>query len=115
MTEAMATDLGYRCSDLRAVQQALAEERDPIVWRMRSDIDKTCGFDVPIASALFEIDRIEKKRAAGDTNIKGQCLGLRLAIGDIGRAYLENPAVVSAGGKMVSYCEQGGDTVRVVR
>jgi hypothetical protein len=115
MTESLATDLGYKCADLRSVRQALAAERDPIVWQLRSAIDKTCGLDVPLASALFEIDRIEKKRAAGgEPSIKGECMGLRLAIGDVGQAYLDNPAVLDAGGKMAVYCPDGGDTVRRV-
>jgi hypothetical protein len=115
MTEALATELAFKCSNLRAAQTSLAGERDPIVWRVRSDIDKTCGFDVPLASALFEIDRIEKKRAgAPDASLKSECLGLRLAIGDIGSAYIENPAVTQVGGKFSAYCEAGSDSVRTV-
>jgi hypothetical protein len=113
MTEAMATDLGYKCADLRSIDRSLASEHDPLVWRLRTDIEKTCDLDVPLVSALFEIDRIEKKRAKEpDANLRGECLGLRLAIGDIGSSFVENPAVVDVGGKFARYCESGGDSVR---
>ena len=116
VTEAMATDLGYKCADLRSIDRILTTEIDPLVWRLRSDIERTCDLDVPLVSAMFEIDRIEKKRAnvqAGTApNIRGECLGLKLAIGDIGSAFIDNPAVIDVGGKFSTYCESGSDSVR---
>jgi len=105
MTEALATDLGFKCANLRASAKALMEERDPLVWQFRSDVDRTCGLDVPLACALFDVDRIEKKRAGqAGASVKGECLGLRLAIGDFGSAYLDNPDVVAVAGKLATYC-----------
>jgi hypothetical protein len=113
VTEAMATDLGYKCADLRSIDRSLAGEHDPLVWRLRTDIEKTCDLDVPLVSAMFEIDRIEKKRAREPgASLRGECLGLKLAIGDIGSSFVENPAVVAVGGKFSTYCESGGDSVR---
>ena len=113
MTEAMATDLGYKCADLRSIDRILTSERDPLVWRLRTDIEKTCDLDVPLVSAMFEIDRIEKKRAREPgASLRGECLGLKLAIGDIGSSFVENPAVVEVGGKFSTYCEGSGDSVR---
>jgi hypothetical protein len=116
MTDAMATDLEFKCADLRDVQTRLAAERDPVVWRMRTTIDKTCRFDVPLACARFEVDRIAKKRAGDPTaDLKGECNSLRIALGDVGQGYLENPPVVDAGAKFLTYCGDSSDTVKVVR
>lgn len=115
MDDAMATDLEFRCATLREVQAQLATERDPIVWRLRSTIDKTCRYDVPLASALFAIDRMASKRAHDPgADLKGDCNGLRIALGDVGSGYVENPPVVDAGSKYLAYCGSA-DTVKVVR
>jgi len=115
MDDAMATDLEFKCATLRDVQTQLATERDPIVWRLRTTIDKTCRYDVPLACALFAIDRMERKRAGDPSaDLKGDCNGLRIALGDVGSGYLENPPVVDAGAKFLSYCGNA-DTVKVVR
>ena len=115
MDDAMATDLELQCATLRDVQTQLGTERDPIVWRLRSTIDKTCRYDVPLACALFAIDRMTTKRARDPSaDLKGDCNGLRIALGDIGGGYLENPPVVDAGGKLLSFCG-GDDSVKVVR
>jgi hypothetical protein len=115
MDDAMATDLEFKCATLRDVQTQLATERDPIVWRLRTTIDKTCRYDVPLACALFAIDRMERKRAGDPSaDLKGDCNGLRIALGDVGSGYLENPPVVDAGAKFLSYCGSA-DTVKVVR
>jgi len=115
MSDAMATDLEFKCADLRDVQTRLAAERDPVVWRVRSTIDKTCRYDVPLACALFEVDRIAKKRATDPSaDLKGDCNSLRIALGDVGQGYLENPPVVDAGAKFLTFCG-GTDNVKVVR
>jgi hypothetical protein len=115
MDDTMATGLEFQCATLREVQTQLATERDPIVWRLRSSIDKTCRYDVPLACALFAIDRMATKRAHDPSaDLKGDCNGLRIALGDVGSGYLENPPVVDAGSKFLSYCG-GADTVKVVR
>jgi len=115
MTEALATDLGFRCAGLRDVPKVLAGESDPLVWRLVSRIDKTCNFDVPLACALFDIQRIESKRAAeAGTDLRGECAALKLAIQDVGTKYLQNPEMVDIIGKDLSYCGET-DTVRVVR
>jgi hypothetical protein len=115
MTAAFATDLGFKCAGLRDVQKSLGGEQDPLVLRLTSRIDKTCNFDVPLASALFEIQRIESKRAGEPgADMKPECAGLRLAIGDLGSRYLENPKVVDVIGKDLTYCGASSDTLRVV-
>jgi hypothetical protein len=114
MTEGFATDLGFKCSALREAQKGLVGERDPLVVALVARIDKTCNFDVPLASALFELQRIMAKRAADPgADLKHECAGLRLAIGDVGSRYVENPRVVDVIGQDVSYCGST-DTVRVV-
>ncbi len=114
MTEGFATDLGFKCSALREAQKGLAGEHDPLVSALVARIDKTCNFDVPLASALFELQRIQAKRAADPgADLKHECAGLRLAIGDVGSRYVENPRVVDVIGKDLSYCGST-DTVRVV-
>jgi hypothetical protein len=114
MTEALATDLGFKCADLEQLRKALEPEPDPVVWRLRTDIEKTCKFDVPLASALLEIDRIQKKRA-GDPNagIDGECRALKLAIADLGTGFIGNPVASDVLGKELTYCESS-DTVRRV-
>ena len=119
MTSAFATDLGFRCAGLRDVQKGLVGEQDPLVLRLTSRIDKTCNFDVPLASALFDLQRIETKRAADPgadpgSTLRAECAGLRLAIRDFGSRYLENPKVVDVIGKDLSYCGASTDTLRVV-
>lgn len=116
MSDALATDLEFKCADLRDVQTKLAAERDPIVWRMRSTIDKTCRYDVPLACALFEVEHIVQKRTSDPSaDLKGECNSLRIALGDVGQGYLENPPVVDAGAKFLTYCGASNDTVKVVR
>jgi hypothetical protein len=116
MTASFATDLGFRCAGLRDQQKMLASEQDPLALRLVSRIDKTCNFDVPLASALFEIERIDHKRASDPgAELKSECAGLRLAIGDFGSRYLENPKVVDVIGKDLGYCGAPADTIRVVR
>ena len=78
-------------------------------------IDKTCGFDVPVASASFEVALIRKTQAdSPGASIKSECAGLHLAIADIGTAYLENPKVVGLIADEATFCS-GGDSVRVTR
>jgi hypothetical protein len=114
MTEAFATDLGFRCADLKSLRKKLAAEPDPIVWRVRTDIDKTCGFDVPVASGAFELSRIQRKRAADPTAaVDGECRALKLAIEDIGTGYLANPAASDIIDKELTFCEST-DVVRRV-
>jgi hypothetical protein len=105
MNEALATDLGFKCADLKAVAAKLGTERDPLVFKLRSDIDRTCSFDVPIACARLEVQVIERKRA-GDSGapLDRECSTLKLAIGDTGSGYLQNPAVLEVGDKYLTYC-----------
>ncbi len=110
MTEALATDLGFKCADLKSVAAKLATEKDPIVWRLRTDIDRTCSFDVPLACARLEVQIIERKQGAP---VDRECSTLKLAIGDFGSGYLQNPAVLELGDKFLTYCGTG-DTVRRV-
>jgi len=105
MTQALATDLGFKCAELKEVGKRLVAESDPLVWRLRSDIDKTCGFDVPIACARFEVQSIERKRAASPgVPVERECSSLKLAIGDTASKYLQNPAVLDLGDKFLTYC-----------
>jgi hypothetical protein len=114
MTEALATDLDLQCADLKAVAAKLAAERDPLVWRLRTDIQKTCTFDVPLACGQLEVQAIQRKRAGDPTaSVDRECTALRMAIGDTGAGYLENPAVVDLGASLVRYC--GEATVEVRR
>jgi hypothetical protein len=101
--------LGFQCASLRSLQKSLLSESDPLVGRVVADIEKACGFDVPLASAQVEIAQIEAKRKADgpSANVKGECLGLKLAIGDIGSAYSSNPEVADIGGKFAAYCSSG--------
>jgi hypothetical protein len=116
MTASFATDLGFRCAGLRDQQKSLAGEQDPLVLRLVSRIDKTCNFDVPLASALFELERIDNKRSTDPgADLKSECAGLRLAIGDFGSRYLENPKVVDVIGRDLTDCGAPADTIRVVR
>jgi hypothetical protein len=105
MTPALATDLGFKCADLKGVAAKLAAERDPLVWKLRTDIDRTCNFDVPIASARLEVQTIEQKRASDPSAaLDRECSTLKLAIGDTGSGYLQNPAVLELGDKYLTYC-----------
>jgi hypothetical protein len=114
MTEALATDLGFKCADLRSLRKSLEAEPDPVVWRLRTDIDKTCSFDVPVASAQFEIDRIQKKRAVDPgAGVEGECRALKLVIEDIGTGFIANPTAAGIIDKELLYCESA-DTVRRV-
>jgi hypothetical protein len=109
MTQALATDLGFKCAELKEVGKRLVAESDPLVWRLRSDIDKTCGFDVPIACARFEVQSIERKRAGSPgAAVERECSSLKLAIGDTASKYLQNPAVLDLGDKFLTYCGTGG-------
>jgi hypothetical protein len=114
MTEALATDLGFKCADLKALAKSLETEADPLVWRLRTDIHKTCEFDVPVASALFELDRIQKRRAGDPSaNVQGECRALKLAIDDVGTGYIANPTASDIIDKDLTYCGTA-DTVRRV-
>ena len=105
MNEALATDLGFKCADLKAVAAKLAGERDPLVFKLRSDVDRTCSFDVPIACARLEVQAIETKRAHDSLAVVDrECAALKLAIGDTGSGYLQNPAVLELGDKYLTYC-----------
>lgn len=112
MTDALATDLGFKCADLKELRKQLATEPDPVVWKLRSRIDKTCDYDAPIASALLAIDRIQKKRAAdASADVAGECRSLKLALADLGTGYLANPTASDVIAKETTLCE-GSDTVR---
>jgi hypothetical protein len=112
MTDALATDLGFKCADLKELRKQLTTEPDPIVWKLRSRIDKTCDYDAPIASALLAIDRIQKKRAAdASADVAGECRSLKLALADLGTGYLANPTASDVIAKETTLCE-GTDTVR---
>ncbi len=114
MTEALATNLGFKCADLKALRKKLAAEPDPVVWRLRTDIDKTCGFDVPVASGAFELSRIQKKRAGDPTAaVDRECGALKLAIEDIGTAFIANPSASDLIDKELTFCEST-DVVRRV-
>jgi hypothetical protein len=115
MSSALASDLGFKCAELKEVGKRLVAESDPLVWRLRSDIDKTCGFDVPIACARFEVQSIERKRASSPgAPVERECSSLKLAIGDTASKYLQNPAVLDLGDKFLTYCgsDGAGDGVR---
>jgi hypothetical protein len=114
MTEAIATDLGFKCADLKAVAAKLVAERDPLVFKLRTEIDRTCSFDVPIACARLEVQVIERKRA-GDPSaaLDRECSTLKLAIGDTGSGYLQNPAVLEVGDKFLTYCGSADGVRRI--
>jgi hypothetical protein len=112
MTGALATELGFKCADLRQLRRSLETEPDPVVWRLRSDIERTCAFDVPIASALLEIDLIKRTRAGDPTaNVDGECRALKVAIDDLGTAYIGNPKSSDIIAEELTYCGST-DTVR---
>ena len=114
MTEALATDLGFKCADLKDLRGRLQSEPDPQVWRLRASIEKTCGYDVPIASALLELDVIQKRRAADATaDVTAPCRLLKLALADLGTGYLANPTASDVIGKDSMYCG-ATDSVRRV-
>jgi hypothetical protein len=115
MTDALATKLGFECADLKDVLGKLAAERDPAAWRLRTDIDKTCNFDVPVATGRLAIQSIERVRATDSSaSVDRECASLKLAIGDTGSGYLQNPVVLELGDKYLTYCSPG-DTVRRIR
>jgi hypothetical protein len=112
MSGGLASDLGFKCADLKDERKTLDREPDPIVWRLRTDIDKTCGYDVPLACALYELDVIQKKRASdGTAPVDLECRGLKLALADLGTAYVSNPTAMDVIGKETTYCEST-DSVR---
>ena len=105
MTPELVTELGFRCADLRADQHLLAKEEDPLVQRARADVDLLCGLEVPVASARMEIERIEMKRRENPgANVKRECTGLKLALGDIGSQYASNPMMGELAGKFATLC-----------
>jgi hypothetical protein len=112
MSDALANDLGFKCADLKDQRKVLEAEGDPLVWRLREAIAKTCGYDVPLACAFFELQAIQTKRA-GDAgaSVDGECRALKLALSDLGTAYVSNPAAADVIGKETMYCE-GADSVR---
>jgi hypothetical protein len=114
MTDALATKLGFECADLKEAARKLSSEHDPAVWHLRSDIDRTCNFDVPVATARLELQNIERKRAGNSAaSVERECASLKLAIGDAGSGYLQNPAVLELGDKYLTYCSPD-DAVRRV-
>ena len=111
MTLSLASELGFKCADLRGVQRSLSRERDPLVSRVIADIEKMCGLDVPLATAQLEAESIEAKRkrsanagGAERPDVKRECKGLEIALGAIGAQYTSNPDVVAVGGKYAEYC-----------
>jgi hypothetical protein len=53
----------------------------------------------------MEIDRIEKKRREDPSaNVKRECIGLKLALGDIGPQYADNPMMGELAGKYATLC-----------
>jgi hypothetical protein len=114
MTESLATDLGFKCADLKQLRKDLEPEPDAVIWRLRNDIERTCGFDVPLASALLEIAAIQKKRAADPTApVDIECRALQRAIDDLGAAYIGNDSTSDVIAKDTTYCGHT-DTVRRV-
>jgi hypothetical protein len=103
LSQAQTTALGFECASLRAEQLALAKETDPLLARFRADVDKTCGLDVPLATAYAELRSIEQKRQS-HLNVKSDCLGLKVALGDFGAQYTSNPMVAEIGGKFATFC-----------
>jgi hypothetical protein len=103
LSPARASELGFECASLRSDQKALATERDPLVSRFIADVDKTCGLDVPLAAAYSELRAVDAKRSSG-ASVKGECLGLRMAIGDFAPQYTSNPAVTQVGGRYATLC-----------
>jgi hypothetical protein len=105
MTPEFVTELGFRCADLRGDARALASEDDPLVQRAKADVELLCGLEVPVASARMEIDRIEKKRREDPrATLKRECIGLKLALGDIGSQYADNPMMGELAGKYATLC-----------
>ena len=109
MTLELTTELSFKCADLRGIEKSLAKESDPLVSRLVADIEKMCGLDVPLAAAQLEIAIIEdmqkRAHAAGETvDVKRECVGLKIAIGDFGAQYTSNPDVVTVGGKYATLC-----------
>ena len=63
------------------------------MWRLRTDIEKTCRYDVPIACALYELDAIKKKRAPTAVATRRAASAandsaLKLALRDLGTGYV---------------------------
>jgi hypothetical protein len=111
MTLSLASELGFKCADLRGVKKSLAAEKDPLVSRVIADVDKMCGLDVPLATAQLEVQTIEEKRrrsanagGAERPDVKRECKGLEIALGEMGAQYTSNPDVVEVGGKYAEYC-----------
>jgi hypothetical protein len=105
MTPELVTELGFRCADMRGDARLLEAEDDPIVQRARADVELLCRLEVPVASARMEIERIETKRRENPgANVKRECTGLRLALGDIGPQYASNPMMADLAGKFASLC-----------
>jgi len=105
MTPNLATDLQFKCADLKGARATLEHEDDPLVQRVRADVDVLCGLEVPVASARLEIARIEEKKENDyAANVKRECTGLKLALGDLGPQYATNPLVVDLGAKFATLC-----------
>jgi hypothetical protein len=103
LSPARATELGFECASVRSDQRALETEPDPLVSRFIADVDKTCGLDVPLATAYSELRAIDAKRSSG-ASVKSECLGLKIAIGDFAPKYTSNPAVAQVGGRYATLC-----------
>ena len=106
LASAQTTMLGFECASLRAEQKALATEADPVVIRFIADVERTCGLDVPLATAYAEIRSIALKRQS-HASVKSECFGLKVAIGDFGAQYTSNPQVAEVGGKFAAWCNAG--------
>jgi len=103
LSPAQTAELGFECASLRSDRDAVAAEQDPIVVRFVADVDKTCGLDVPLATAYAELRAIDAKRVSG-ASLKSECLGLKVALGDFAPKYLSNPEVTEVGGKYATFC-----------
>ncbi len=98
-------ELGFECASLRTPEKSLAGEQDPLIQRLVADIEKTCAFDLPLATAKAELLVIvKKKKADASASTRSECLGMQIALGDIGGVYASNPDVVEVGGKYATYC-----------
>jgi hypothetical protein len=103
LSEAKTTELGFECASLGAERLALAAETDPLVDRFRADAQRTCGLDVPLATAYVELHAIELKRLSNG-GVKTECFGLKVALRDFAAEYVDNPTVTEIKGKYDAWC-----------
>ncbi len=104
LSSAEASALGFDCASLRADQDALRTEEDPIVQRFIADVTMTCRLDVPLAESYAELRDLEQHRQKNES-VKSSCLGLKVALGDFGADYRENPTVTQIASKYAAYCK----------